>query len=167
MRIFLPSIYGGIRIPAEPQPGFVLGDFEQRIIELMQAHPEQKRATIIVHPVLLNVARFKAADVAIRDYQSHTDPEGVGPNTLVRNAGYKLPGHYDKDLDGNNIESLMFGYADPDECWQGWLDSPSHRKHVLGEIPAYAEQICVGIGYYNDEATYYNNFWCLLSCPPQ
>ncbi len=132
----------------------------------MRTASGQRRPFLVLDPLLEQVARAKAADLANRDYFDHTNPDGCGPNWLVEQAGYPLPEHYDHSRDGNNIESLAAGYASAGDTWDGWMDSSGHRQHLLATHPFYAEQTHVGIGYVNRPGSRYTHYWVVLTAPP-
>lgn len=166
-KLYIPAIYGGIQPPPPAGQGWELNEQESAIVSLMRLHPLQMRATIIVHPLLAEIARLKAKDMAQRNYRDHVSPDGVGPNLMVRRAGYSLPDNYNKADDGNNIESLAWaGDGNPHDNWEGWLNSPPHRQHVLALHSTFEPQVCVGVGFWYEEATLYDYYWCLISCPP-
>lgn len=137
---------------------------EQALFALMANHPEQQRTTCVLHPILCKVARAKAHDIAARDYEGHVDPDGVGPNQLVINAGYKLPKWWGDKKDANFIESLTAGNLKAAHAWSSWLGSPSHRAHVLGE-GFYKDQVNVGVGLAHVEGSHWGRYWILLSAP--
>lgn len=131
--------------------------------EYMRTHPDQERPVLNCDPTLAQVARQRAADMATRNYFSHTNPDGFGPNYLVQQAGYRLPSFYDQSLDGNNIESIQAGCPNASDAWSFLMNSTSHRRHLLGLIPFYAEQIDYGIGYaYHPESTY-KHYWVIIT----
>ena len=136
---------------------------EEQIARLMQQSPEQRRPSLTYPPILGRVARERAADMATRRYFGHTDPDGLGPNTLVRRAGYVLPAFYSNAPDGNNIEAIAAGAATAEAAWELWMSSPPHRTHILGLQPFYAEQIEYGIGYAHDPASPYRHYWVILT----
>lgn len=142
-----------------------LNDHELAVAQLMEADSGQQRANPVCDPTLSQVARARARDMAMRDYFSHTNPDGKGPNQLVREAGYTLPDWYGSAPDSNNIESISAGRPTADAVWQAWLNSSSHRMHVLGTDPFYAEQDAYGIGYYYNPDSVYQHYWVLLSAP--
>lgn len=153
-----------------PSPVCVLNAHEQAIAGFMQAHPEQGRAQMVCDPILAQVARARAADMAHRAYFGHTNPDGVGPNHLVRTAGYDLPGWYGQSLDANNIESIAAGYSTPEAVWDAWMTSPGHRRHVLASeggsaVGFYADQVAYGIGFYQLPESPYRWYWVVLSAP--
>lgn len=126
-------------------------------------HAEQRRPSLTYEPILGRVARERAADLAQRQYFGHTNPDGLGPNTLVRQAGYVLPSFYNNAPDGNNIESLTAGSATAEAAWERWMNSPPHRMHFLGLDRFFAEQIEYGVGYASDPASPYRHYWAILT----
>jgi uncharacterized protein YkwD len=144
-------------------PTCQLNEYETRIAELMQTHPEQQRASLTCDPILAQVARERAVDMATRNYFDHTNPDGFGPNYLVRQAGYPLPSWYDTAPNANNVESIAAGYSTPDAAWQGWMGSTPHRTHLLGLDPFWAAQIEYGIGYAYNPASDYDHYWVVIT----
>jgi uncharacterized protein YkwD len=151
---------------SEPTPeACVLTAEEQVIANAVISDPGQKRANPICDPTLSLVARARARDMALRGYFSHVNPDGIGPNYLVREAGYALPDWYGDDRDDNNVESIAGGQPTPEAAWQAWLNSEGHRLHVLGEHGFYAAQDAFGIGYYYDPNSRLKHYWVFLSAP--
>jgi uncharacterized protein YkwD len=142
-----------------------LSSEESAIEDRMVAESGQQRVSPVCDPILSQVARARARDMALRDYFSHTNPDGKGPNLLVREAGYALPDWYGDEQDANNIESISAGHPTADAAWQAWLNSSSHRIHVLGTEPFYAEQVAYGVGYYYNPNSTYHHYWVFLSAP--
>ena len=139
---------------------------EQQIATLLADSPAQGRASVTVDPILSSVARERARDLAVRDYFAHTNPDGLGPNALVRQAGYTLPPFYDQTPAGNNIESIAAGYSSAQDTWDDWMNSPDHKRHLLAESSFYAAQTAIGVGYYYDATSTYRHYWVVLSAPP-
>lgn len=142
-----------------------LNEYEQAVADWMVAHEGQQRKNPVCDPILAQVARARARDMALRDYFAHTSPEGDGPNLLARQAGYPLPDWYGDDQGSNNIESIGAGYATPDDEWTAWLNSSKHRTHVLGTQQFYADQDAYGVGYYYSPDSFYKHYWVFLSAP--
>jgi uncharacterized protein YkwD len=101
--------------------------------------------------ILAKVAEEKAADMAKRDYFSHTTPEGLGINRLIHDAGYKLPAYMLKDKSATFFESIAAGRS----TGKGIIDmlvrdenTPGlgHRKHLLGIDDFWAGCTDCGIG---------------------
>lgn len=139
---------------------------EQQIARFLFQSPQQQRLALTCHPLLARVARERAQDMAQRDYFGHTNPDGFGPNYLVRQTGYRLPAYYNPAPEANNIESIGGGYTTSEEAWQGWMNSPGHRTHLLGLHPFYAEQIEYGIGYAYAPASSWGHYWVVITAKP-
>lgn len=124
----------------------------------------QQRASLQFDPILAQVARERAMDLAQRRYFSHTNPDGHGVNYLVRKMGYALPDWY--PADGNNLESIAAGRATAGTTWSDWMGSPDHKTHLLGEEDFFAEQTAYGVGYYEEPNAPYHYYWVVLTAPP-
>ncbi|MFN3555646.1 MAG: CAP domain-containing protein [Bacteroidales bacterium] len=142
-----------------------LSQKEQEFITILLSDSRQGRAELVFDPVLHRVARERARDMAMRNYFSHTNPDGIGPNHLLREAGYVLPGFYGRRLNDNNVESIGGGYSTAAEAYNGWLNSPGHRRHLLGEIDFWRRQTHFGIGYYYNPNSVYQHYWAFITAP--
>ena len=90
------------------------------------------------------------------------NPDGLGANFFVRNAGYALPSFYSTKKAGNNIASTAAGQSTAQDVWS----TIGNKMHLLGTQEFYAEQTEVGIGYaYNKDAEY-QHYWIILTAPP-
>lgn len=123
-------------------------------------------AKITVDPILSQVARYRATDMAARGYFSHVTPEGFGPNYLVQQAGYALPGWWGNSVSANYIESISAGYTTAAAAWVGWILSPPHCKHVLAQSAFYQDQTRVGIGHVYAPGSLYGHYWVIITAPP-
>lgn len=169
-RLYVPLIPAAHAEPIgsgnEPAPEVcVLNAQETAIAAALMSHPDQKRDNPVCNPTLALVARARARDMAQRGYFNHVGPDGIGPNFLVRQAGYALPQWYSDARDANNVESIAGGQPTPEAAWAAWLKSDGHRMHVLGEQDFYAEQDAFGIGYFYDPNSRLKHYWVLLSAP--
>jgi uncharacterized protein YkwD len=149
-----------------PANAVTLTSEEQQLFGLMKNSSGQHRPSLTVNGILTQVARQRAADLANRDYFAHVNPDGHGPNFLVRAAGYKLPTWWGTDPEANYIESIAAGYTSPGSTWDAWMESDPHRTHLLAEESFYSNQTCVGIGHYYSAGTTYKHYWVILSAPP-
>ncbi|TAG27418.1 MAG: CAP domain-containing protein [Burkholderiales bacterium] len=70
---------------------------------------------------LANAALAHSADMATRNYFSHTNPDGLSPFDRTEKAGY---GRYT----GENIAA---GYGTMDAVMQGWLSSSGHCANIM------------------------------------
>jgi uncharacterized protein YkwD len=98
-----------------------------------------------------------------RNYFSHTNLDGYGPNYLVQEAGYILPSYYDQSLTGNNIESICAGSPTASDAWDLLMGSDGHRTHLLGLDPFYAVQTDYGIGYAYIPGSTYGHYWVIIT----
>ncbi len=160
--IFLPVIAGQPSAPA----GCDLNAQELRVQELLLSHPNQGRITLVCNPTLSAVARARAEDMGQRGYFGHVNPDGQGPNYLVRQAGYTLPADYNTAINGNNIESIGAGAGDADGMWNGWMQSSKHVTHILGENDFFAQQVEYGIGFAQVPGSPYQFYWVFISSKP-
>jgi hypothetical protein len=157
-------------IPVDGRQPCNLSETEQGLAALLVSHPDQARNPIICDPILTRVARERAADMANRGYFDHINPDGRGPNYLVKQAGYNLPEMYGNDPQANMIESIAMGYelTTGQKAWEvTWKDSPVHRSHLLGLDPFYAGQQHYGIGHYLAvKDGHPTNYWVFISAHP-
>ncbi|MEQ1854813.1 MAG: CAP domain-containing protein [Chthoniobacteraceae bacterium] len=144
-------------------------DERARMAQLLVGDPSQARpkAEMTMDPILTQVAQARAADLARRRYFSHVNPDGHGPNHLVRAAGYELPTFWGTARKDNFIESIGAGYASAGDVWRMWMNSSGHRTHLLGRKSMYQEQTNYGIGYYADPSSPYRCYWVIITAPPE
>lgn len=139
---------------------------EMILFKRLSSNAEQQRESMKLDPILCMVARQRAVDMARRDYFSHTNPEGLGANILVRRAGFILPSYYDRSRSANSIESLGMKVGGPKEIVSLWLKSSGHRAHVLGEFDFFRAQTSVGVGVARSREAPYYKYYVFLSAPP-
>jgi len=139
---------------------------EEYIAQRAMNHPDQGRTSMVYDPYLHLVARAKALDLGRRGYFAHVDPDGYGPNEVIRMTGYQLPSHYSSGLSGNNVESLSAGRAAAEDAFVSWMNSPGHRRHVLGEIDFYRGQTHYGVGYAEVAGSPYRHYYVFITAPP-
>lgn len=156
-RLYMPMLAGGAAPTCELTPE------ERNMAEQLIKDPNQRREQLRCSPLLAEVARQKAIDLGVRDYFDHVNPDGLGPNWMLILAGYPLPEYYFQDPDANNVESLAAGFLDARSAWEALLASETHRLHVLGEDPFFAEQIEYGIGYAEVPGSTYQYYWVILT----
>src|SRR5581483_3752329 len=128
--------------------------------------PNQGRPKMILDPIIENVARARAQDMAVRGYFSHVNPDGVAANYLLRQAGYQLPSWWGTDPTDNYVESIAAGYASPSDTWTQWMNSPPHKIHLLGQNSFFATETHYGVGYYSDPNSQYQYYWVVITAPP-
>lgn len=146
----------------ETQTGCSMSSQEAELMSLIIGHSAQQRGTLSCHPLLHQVARERANDMAIRDYFGHVNPDGYGPNYLVHQAGFPLKSLYLSSNDANYIESIAGGSKTAQQTFELFLDSPSHREHLLGNHDFYRTQNYIGVGLVHDNDSTFRHYWVVL-----
>jgi hypothetical protein len=59
-----------------------------------------------------------------KNYWSHTSPDSKTFNSFIVEAGYGYQ---------TAGENLAYGFGDASQVIKGWMNSPEHRKNILGE----------------------------------
>jgi len=93
---------------------------------------------------LAAVASAHSADMAVRNYFSHTTPEGLSPSDRGQAAGYG-PGV------GENIAA---GQRTMDEAMAAWLKSPGHCSNIMN-----ARYQDYAIGCATSQGSQYGIYW--------
>jgi uncharacterized protein YkwD len=120
--------------PAPPPP--TGGSLTEREAEVV-AFTNQKRASagcdtpLRVDDRLVAAAQGHSADMAARDYFSHTSPEGLGPGDRTAAQGYL-------QWSGENI---AMGYPTAAAVVAGWMNSDGHRANILN-----CNSVAIGVG---------------------
>ncbi|RYD69628.1 MAG: CAP domain-containing protein, partial [Verrucomicrobiaceae bacterium] len=120
---------------------------EQALASSLTGSSGQNRPFLRLDPTLTQVARSRAADMARRGYFAHVNPDGKGPNQLIREAGYPLPEWWGTDRQTNYVESIAAGRSSASATWSDFMNSAAHKKHLLAESDFYQEQTSFGIGH--------------------
>jgi uncharacterized protein YkwD len=90
-------------------------------------------------PQLRCAARLHSADMAMRGFFAHDNPDG---ESFVDRVGKT---EYAGSPAGENI---ALGYSSPEAVMDGWMDSPGHCANIMN--PNYDH---LGVGYYE------GNYW--------
>lgn len=114
---------------------------------------------------LREIARNHSADMAERDYFSHTSPEGEGLQDRYDRFGYdcRVPaGAFRYKGGGENLFTIgsaasLSNEALADRAVEGWLNSPAHRENLLdGDW----RREGVGVATASDGAIYVTQNFC-------
>ena len=83
-----------------------------------------------------------------RQYISHTNPDGDGPNRVLLANGVAIPAWYDDDhaRDANNVESIALNKPAAALVLASLVASPHHRTHILGGDSFWRGQTRIGVG---------------------
>lgn len=159
--VFLPFVVNATTVIGEGAPSVA-----DQLFAMMRDDPLQQRVGMVLDARLAKAIQLHCEDCLRRGYFSHESPEGVWSNKRVRLAGYGLPNWYADDA--NYVESLGGGYETAEKVWASWLLSPTHRKHVLGEVQFYRDQTFVGVGFaFRIGAPLFDFVWGLVTAPPE
>jgi uncharacterized protein YkwD len=105
---------------------------------------KDKLNSLEISPKLTKAAQRHADDMAKRQKMGHTGSDGTAPADRIVEAGYKYR---------RCGENVAYGRWEPDRLMKGWMDSPPHRKNILGSY----SQIGVACATAEDGKTY----WCV------
>ncbi len=105
------------------------GTADAILADLLAAHnaarAEQKLPPLTIHARLIEAARGHARDMAEHDELSHEGSDGSDPPKRIKRAGYVY-----KEC-GENVASGPEAVA---EVVRTWMESPPHRKNILGDF---------------------------------
>lgn len=101
---------------------------------------------LVLDEKLSDIARLKSGDMRVHNYCGHESPIYGSPFDMLANFGvvYQRAG-----------ENVAMGYRTPEEVMAGWMDSPGHRRNILGDD---YEKIGVGVVI----NTYGSAYWTQL-----
>jgi len=114
------------------------------------------RAIMLRNESLMNAAQWRAEYIENNDYFNHCTKEGDCPNRIITRFGCR----HNYTENGNAVESLVRGTPNAREAYNSLLNSPSHRTHILGEIPMFKEQIYYGVGFYGTTFVFMSSSQC-------
>ncbi len=87
---------------------------------------------LAVNDALADAAWFRSNEMAENGYFAHQSPvTGDWPNAVARSHGYPLPAWWPDAA--NNIESIHRGNPSLLGVLQSFVNSPSHRSHLMGQ----------------------------------
>lgn len=129
------------------------------------------RPPLSANAILARVARERAEDMVARRYYGHVDPEGVGPNQKVAQAGYPLPSYYLGNPSNNFIESISAGRQTGQAAIAALIvdrgvSPPGHRIHLLGLNDTYNKHTEIGIGFACSARSQYKYYMVVLTAYP-
>jgi uncharacterized protein YkwD len=103
-----------------------LAEVRAKLLERVNAEREKAGLPPVrPDPVLDETARRHAQDMLARSYYGHDSPEGATAIDRSKLAGYK------PRFIGENVAR---GQYSTDEVMDGWMGSPIHREHILGNL---------------------------------
>jgi uncharacterized protein YkwD len=130
----------------EPPPS--AAEIAERVAKVVALHNEErakeKLNSLEISPKLTKAAQRHAEDMAKRQEMSHKGSDGTMPADRIKEAGYVYR---------RSGENVAYGRYTPEKLMQGWMDSPTHRKNILGSY----SQIGVACAIAEDGRSY----WCV------
>lgn len=95
--------------------------------DLYEAINRERTATglpaLTTHPLLEVSACTKADDMVVKNYWSHTAPDGTNPWQVIERAGYLY------QMAGENLAQ---GHQTAQAAVDAWMKSPGHRENIVG-----------------------------------
>lgn len=124
-------------------PPAVDRDAEQQVLELVNAQRRQ-HGLVDLRPsaLLADAARLHARDMAADDYVEH-DSFDRSQGRLMKACEWSKRVQSFVPDERRLAENIAAGASTPQEVVEGWMQSPVHRRNVLGG--AYTE---LGVGYW-------------------
>lgn len=109
--------------PATTPPPTGNAAFEKQVFDIVNTERAKAGCPAVTSDDrLVAAARGHSADMAARNYFSHTTPEGVEFATRITNAGYRWSGA------GENIAK---GQRTPESVMTAWMNSSGHKANIL------------------------------------
>ncbi|WP_432355698.1 CAP domain-containing protein [Sporosarcina sp. A2] len=107
---------------------------EQAVLTLTNAERQKAGLNPLqMDEKLMNTARAKSADMASKNYFSHTSPTYGSPFDQMKANGITYRAA---------AENIAMGQRSAEEVVKGWMESPGHRQNIL--TPGFTH---IGIGY--------------------
>lgn len=106
-------------------PNTTESQYAQEVLTLVnqeRAAASPPRAPLAWHAGMAQVAFEHSADMAVRGFFAHTNPDGEDPFDRLAAAGigYSTAG-----------ENIAAGYSTPSAVMAGWMASTGHRNNIL------------------------------------
>lgn len=134
-----------------------LRNFEQQLIDRVnQARASSRSCGGVLYkaatPVtwntkLVHAAVAHSADMATKNFFSHTSADGRSVGDRIAGAGYQW---------GSYAENIGAGQTTVDQIMNDWLASPSHCANVMK-----SSMTEVGVACVNNEAAPYKTYWSM------
>jgi uncharacterized protein YkwD len=145
-----PSPFRSRVDPPEDRPAKKLSpeELEELRDNLIEAHnkirTEAKLKKLTVNRKLMAAAQSHAEDMAARGKMSHTGGDGSSSSERIKARGYRY---------FRTGENVAAGYFSLERVMKGWMDSPGHKRNILG---GFSE---IGVGCAVDEDG--RRYWCV------
>lgn len=125
-------IYPGQKLTVPTMQG--IKSLESQVVKLVNAErAKQGLRPLTENWQLSRVARYKSADMAAKNYFSHTSPTYGSPFRMMESFGIKY---------SSAGENIAYGQKTPQSVMTAWMNSPGHRSNIMS--PSYTQ---IGVGY--------------------
>lgn len=106
---------------------------ESEVVRLVNAERAKRGLSALKENwELSRIARYKSADMANKNYFSHTSPTYGSPFRMMESFGIRY---------SSAGENIAMGQRTPQEVMNAWMNSPGHRANILS--PSYTQ---IGVG---------------------
>jgi uncharacterized protein YkwD len=133
--------------PAPTTPSVEPAKADPIVTQLVDGHNKERTKAgltpLKLEPRLTEAAKAHAKDMADHEFMAHEGSDESSPAERVTRTGYRYR---------STGENVAKGYRGVDEVIQVWMESPPHKKNVLGDYT----EIGVAVAYGKDEKPY----WC-------
>ncbi len=130
-----------------------------KLIEIIKSHENQQRNHLKCSSKLTEIAKIKAG-LIIENQNIWHDAGHMTPNQLLRHNGFKLPTTY--PIFGNQVEALAGGEEDAEAVFKDFINSPPHKKLLLGENTFFKSQNQIGAVFVEDLSTDHQYYWVVI-----
>lgn len=130
--------------PDKPVESDVAAVRERLLALHNEARAGEKLRSLAVNPKLQEAAQKHAEEMAERAKMTHEGKNGSTPAERIKAEGYRYR---------RCGENIAFGRYSLDGLMDGWLNSPPHKKNILGAFT----QIGIGCAKAKNGASY----WCV------
>lgn len=144
MKIFLPIIL------------YMFISSQQEAAFIWRIDINNSRQVMIENASLMQAAQWHAEYIEHNNYFNHCTKDGDCPNRIIKRFGC----NHSYNENGNAVESLVRGTIDAKIAYASLINSPSHRKHLLGEDAFFKEQIYYGVGFYGTTYVFISSAQC-------
>ena len=125
-------IYPGQKLVVPTMQG--IKSLESQVVKLVNVQrAKQGLQPLTENWQLSRVARYKSADMATKNYFSHTSPTYGSPFKMMESFGIKY---------SSAGENIAYGQKTPEQVMTAWMNSPGHRSNIMS--PSYSQ---IGVGY--------------------
>lgn len=125
-------IYPGQRLTIPTMQS--IKSIESEVVRLVNIERSRQGLMLLTENWQLSrVARYKSADMAAKNYFSHTSPTYGSPFAMMESFGIRY---------SSAGENIAYGQRTAQEVMNAWMNSPGHRSNILS--PSYTQ---IGVGY--------------------